>query len=126
VVEIRSTIRAQLPRIEFGKIAKKILGAGYTLSLVICGDTLTKRLNREFRKKDYPANVLSFSLSKNEGEIFLNVKKARREAKALTIPWERRVTHLFVHGCFHLKGYKHGARMDVLERTFLKRFGFKY
>src|SRR3989338_6060056 len=71
--------------VPFGKIAEKILGKNYSLSLVLSGDKLTRKINRTYRKKDYPANVLSFALSKDEGEIFLNVRKAEREAKTLGI-----------------------------------------
>ena len=110
-----------MPRIAFDKIAKEILGNGYELSLVLIGDTLMHRLNSEYRNKNYPTNVLSFPIDTKEGEIFINVRKAEREAKALSIPKKERIAYLFTHGCLHLKGLEHGKKMDVLEEQFMKK-----
>jgi probable rRNA maturation factor len=121
MVDIRYTIRERL-RLPFEKIANEALGKGYQLSLVICGDRLAQRMNKEYRKKTYRPNVLSFPLSKTEGEIFLNIRKAAREAKHEGIPRDKRVALLFVHGCFHLVGYDHSDRMEALEQKVLKKF----
>ena len=120
-VEITCTVRGHSLAIPFGKIAEKILGKNYSLSLVLSGDKLTRKINRAYRKKDYPANVLSFALSKNEGEIFLNVRRAEREAKALGISLRYRVAHLFAHGCLHLAGLPHGKKMDESEKKILQK-----
>lgn len=106
-------------------MARAILPSGYELSLVVCGDDLAQRMNREYRKKTYIPNVLSFPLAKNEGEIFLNVRKAEREARALGISRDFRLAHLFIHGCAHLAGLDHSDRMDALETRVLRKFGFK-
>ncbi|MDP3965495.1 MAG: rRNA maturation RNase YbeY [bacterium] len=133
--EIRCTISSRVPRIPFETIARDILSERYVLSLVLCGDTLTKRINRTYSlpalklrqagKKDYAPNVLSFPLGEYEGEIFLNVRKAEREARAADISARERIALLFVHGCLHLRGMKHGHKMEAEERKVLKRFGFK-
>ncbi len=120
----RTTIRGKVPRIQFEKIAQKILGGTYSLSLVLCGDTLGRRLNAQYRKKTYKPNVLSFPLSKQEGEIFLNVRKAEREARAEGISSARRIAFLFIHACLHLKGLDHGNTMDALEQRHMKTAGF--
>ena len=80
-VSIKQTTRGSMPRLPFEKMAKQILGPRYELSLVVCGDSLAQRMNKIYRKKTYKPNVLSFPLSKTEGEIFLNVQCAKREAK---------------------------------------------
>lgn len=121
MVDIRYTVRDKV-RLPFEAMARMALGKGYQLSLVICGDRLAQRMNREYRKKSYRPNILSFPLSKMEGEIFLNIRKAAREARAEGIPARRRLALLFVHGCFHLAGYKHGDRMEALEQKVLKKF----
>lgn len=136
IVEITCTLRAACPsgllpskkgkslvgQIPFEEIARAILGARYELSLVICGNALAKRLNLAHRKKNNSANVLSFPLNSHEGEIFLNIRKAAREAREYGISIRERVTHLFAHGCLHLKGVRHGARMDALEKKAIERF----
>ena len=123
IVEIKQTV-ADTVRLPFDKIATAALPKGYQLSLVICGDRLVQRMNKEYRKKTYRPNVLSFPLSKTEGEIFLNVRKAAREARLEGISTNARIALLFIHGCFHLAGYKHGDRMEALEQKALKKFGF--
>lgn len=122
-LDIKRTVKDTV-RLPFEKMAALALPKGYQLSLVICGDTLAQRMNREYRKKTYRPNVLSFPLSKTEGEIFLNIRKAAREARRLGISANARAALLFVHGCFHLAGYDHSDKMEALERKVLKKFRF--
>lgn len=124
-IDIRTTTRGIAPRVPFKDIAREILPKDYSLSIVVCGDTLSRRINRAYRNKDYSPNVLSFSIGENEGEIFLNIRKAEREAKEFGMTARERIAHLFVHGCFHLKGYDHGSAMDTLEIRILKKFKFQ-
>ncbi len=122
-LDIRSTVKSPATRgIPFGKIAKAILPT-CDLSLVICGDALATKINKQYRKKSYSPNVLSFELEKNAGEIFLNVMTAAREAKKFNMPLKKRLALLFVHGCFHLKGLAHGDKMEREEHKILKKFG---
>ena len=124
VTEIRQVVKLRTLRIPFEDMASEVLSQRYVLSLVICGDTLARRINRMYRKKDYSPNVLSFPLGEYEGEIFLNMRKAEREAKAAGISARERVALLFAHGCLHLRGLKHGTEMEKLEENTLKKFGF--
>lgn len=117
---LHNTTRGPVPRVPFERIATRILGTSYTLSLVMCGDMLAQRLNREYRKKTYKPNVLSFPLSKTEGEIFLNRRKAEREATLYGVSARERIAFLFIHACLHLKGFDHGNTMDRLEQTYLR------
>lgn len=121
-MDIKSTIRSRTPHLPYEAMTRAVLGARYELSLVICGDTLARRINNEYRKKSYKPNVLSFPLSKNEGEIFLNVRKAEREARETGVSLKHRLGLLFVHGLFHLKGLDHGATMEKAELEILRRF----
>lgn len=125
-LSIRTTTRGSLtlPRVPFELFAGRILPRTYTLSLVLCGDHLARRLNAEYRKKTYSPNVLSFPLSDTEGEIFINVRKAAREARRIGIPTRERIAHLFVHGCLHLSGIGHGPAMERREKTLLSGASF--
>jgi len=96
-------------------IKEKILGKDYELSLVFCKDTLSRKLNRIYRGKDKPTNILSFPLSKNSGEIFINTDRLDGFSP----------TYLFIHGLLHLKGMQHGVKMDNEEKRFLKLFNGK-
>lgn len=129
-VDIKTTVRRApfvlngARRLPFEKMLAITLGNNYELSLVICGDALARSINKKYRGKTYAANVLSFPLSKGEGEIFLNVRCAEREAKKYGVSKQNRLALLFVHGLFHLKGMKHGEKMEREEQKILKKFGF--
>lgn len=129
LIEIRKTTRGRVPRVPFEAIARTLLssprqrrGERYQLSLVLCGDALARKMNRTYRKKTYAANVLSFPLDKYEGEIFLNVEAAAREAKRFRVSFRARLALLFTHGCLHFKGMRHGRAMEQLEKRTLRKF----
>ncbi|MDO8522142.1 MAG: rRNA maturation RNase YbeY [bacterium] len=124
LIEIKQTVKTRVPLIPFAGIARAVLNERYVLSLVICGDTLARRINRTYRKKDYSPNVLSFPLGEYEGEIFLNVRCAEREARAAKMNVRERIALLFAHGCLHLRGLRHGTVMENMEKNILKKFGF--
>ena len=116
-LELRNLTKRPIPsRPLLSALTKKALGKRYTLSLVICADALTQKLNRVYRQKNSPANVLSFSYAKNSGEIFLNVAKAQREAKKEGVSTNSRLLLLFVHALAHLRGFSHGTAMDRFEK----------
>ena len=120
---IKQTTKGKLPRLPFALMKDTCLGNNYELSLVFAGDTLTKRLNITYREKNKPANVLSFPLSKNSGEIFINLKRAKIEAAKRDESFDSFVGFLFIHGMLHLKGYDHGSKMERAENTLRKKFG---
>ena len=126
MIEIVNTTRRAASRralsVPFSNIADAILGKKFELSLVLCGDTLSTRINREYRNKTYRPNVLSFPLSDSTGEIYLNLRVAEAESKKYAIRFEDRVAYLFIHGCIHVKGLDHGPAMNKLERHFLQKF----
>ena len=93
------------------KLKNQVLGEKYDLSFSYAGSDEMRRLNNLYRKKDCSANVLSFPLSSNEGEILIN-KNHRRSAYA---------DYLFIHSLLHLKGLKHGKKMDEKEAEIMKK-----
>lgn len=100
-----------------------VLGKSYVLSLVFCDDILSKKLNGVYKGKNRPTNILSFPLDKKEGEIFLNIKQARREAKTFGRNTANFIGFLFIHGLVHLKGFTHSSRMEAQEIIVRKKFG---
>ena len=120
---IKATVRRSVPPLPYEQLVRIVLGPRYELSLVLCGDALARKLNKQHRHKTYAANVLSFPLSATEGEIFLNVVAAAREARRFETTSRKRLALLFVHGLLHLKGLRHGRTMDTRERKILRAFG---
>lgn len=125
MLDTRTTI-TDTPHIPWEKIANAVLGSSYELSLILCGDTLARRVNRESRKKTYSPNVLSFPMTELDGEIVLNIRKAKREAAKYGHSYTEHVVYLFIHGLLHLKGMDHGDTMEHAEKHFLKRFKDTY
>ncbi len=119
---ITNTTRATLPRISFADIKNIALGKNYNLSLVFIGERRSRTLNRAYRDKDKPTNILSFTLDKNEGEIFITLKKAEREAKQFDRTFQNFIAFLFIHGCMHLKGMEHGSTMEKAEEKLRRAF----
>ena len=107
----------------FGLIKKAILPKDYILSLVFIGEKRSKTLNRIYRGKNYPTDILSFPLSKTSGEIFINPHHAKIESRKFGRNPENFLLFLFIHGMCHLKGMTHGSRMETLERKYRARFG---
>jgi probable rRNA maturation factor len=91
------------------------------MTIRIVGRAEGRRLNREFRKKDYATNVLSF----HSGDVVLChpvvVREAREQGKSVRAHY----AHLVMHGMLHLRGLRHGKRMEAREIGLLRRFGFR-
>jgi probable rRNA maturation factor len=122
-LSIHQTIKGKLPRLPFLELKQAALGKKYSLSLVFIGDKKARTLNRTYRGKDKPTNVLSFSLDNTSGEIFIDVPLARRQAKKFERTGDNFIGFLFIHGLFHLKGMAHGSTMEKAEQKLRKRFG---
>jgi len=106
----------------FREMKEKVLGKKYELSVVWIGSTLSRRMNRELRGKDKPANILSFPLTPSSGEIFIDLARSKKEAPLFDENHEQFLKHLFIHGLHHLKGMEHGEEMDNAETKTRKKF----
>lgn len=93
------------------------------LSLAFVSDAEIHVLNRDYRHKDTPTNVLSFpdeGPAPLLGDIVLAFETVQREAAEKSISLEQHTTHLIIHGFLHLQGYDHqtdatAAEMEALE-----------
>jgi probable rRNA maturation factor len=103
------------------------------LAIVLTDDSAIRTLNRQWRGKDEPTNVLSFPAAEPQpdtpvvlGDIVIAYQTAAREALAEGKPFMHHLAHLAVHGFFHLLGYGHETAkearvMEALETTVLAR-----
>ncbi len=112
----------EVPALPYASIKEKILGKSYDLTVVFCTPKESQERNRTYREKDYPTNILSFPTETTEGEIYICLSVARRDAKKFDMSYSEFLHLLFVHGCLHLKGHDHGSTMDELEHKYLKQF----
>jgi pyridoxine 5-phosphate synthase len=85
------------------------------LSILLLGDGRVAELNRTYRRKSGPTNVLAFAMREGEGpdegpllgDIVISVETAAREARREGTSLHRRLTVLLIHGLLHLLGLDH-------------------
>jgi probable rRNA maturation factor len=115
--------------------ATKILDKDFScteMSVVLSDDQHVQNLNKTFRHKDSPTNVLSFD-SEIEGElgdIILAYETVMHEAKEANILPVDHTLHLIIHGFLHLLGYDHeeeheATKMEDMEIQILKSLNIK-
>lgn len=114
--------RTVLPNTPFNAIKDAALGVKYELSVCFVTSEEIQKLNLQYRNINKPTDILSFPLSKTEGEIYISPKESRVEAKKFDRTYENFISFLFIHGCIHLKGYDHGATMEDIEVKLRKTF----
>ncbi len=116
---------ARLRRVLAG--AADVLGVSGELALVLAGDRLVRRLNRDYRHKDRPTDVLSFPGEGGEkglGDIVISVETAERNARGLGRSLPQELDVLALHGFLHVLGHDHetdGGKMQRLERRLRRR-----
>lgn len=115
--------RATPPRVAFDELKNEALGRAYGLTLIFVSPARIKKLNLIYRGKNRATDILSFPLSKSEGEIYLCLAEIKKEARREGLTLEKMLSSLFIHGCVHLKGYDHGATMERIEQKIRNRFG---
>ncbi len=106
----------------------------YELTILLTDDQEMRTLNRDWRGKDAPTNVLSFPANDKLsgpgllGDIALAYETISDEARARAVAPSDHVAHLVVHGVLHLVGFDHeddahAERMEDLERRALAALG---
>ncbi|MEL7189366.1 MAG: rRNA maturation RNase YbeY, partial [Pseudomonadota bacterium] len=126
-----------------GEVARELACMRLQTSVLFTSDAEVHTLNREWRDRDKPTNVLSFPmLTRAElfdlaadgppvmlGDIALAYETCAREAEEKSIPLEHHAAHLIIHGLLHLAGYDHvhsdeeAEAMEALEIRALAKMG---
>jgi probable rRNA maturation factor len=106
------------------------------VNVLLTSDEEARRINTQWRQRDYAPNVLSFPAApmpghaaRPLGDIVLAAGVVAREADAQGKPLEAHLAHLLVHGVLHLAGHDHisdgdAALMESAEIEILKGMGF--
>ena len=113
------------------------------LDIVFCDSNKTHELNREYRNKDYPADIITFAIFAdseekfifdgeiNLGEVMIALDKVRDEALKKGKAPEDELAFLISHGILHLLGFDHQTEADynfivALQNEALQSIGIKY
>lgn len=133
IERIDESLRAAFAATDFGPCLNDEEMA--ELSLLLSSDDHVQALNKTYRGKDKPTNVLSFpgdeggeGLPRHFGDIIIAYDVVMREAEDQKKHPVDHLLHLCVHGCLHLLGYDHirdedAEIMENLERQILKTIG---
>jgi probable rRNA maturation factor len=136
IVNRQRRIRLPVKPLEdfFDRVRRELGFPQDAVSIQLISDAAMARLNRTFRHKPGPTDVLSFPANgarakrsaRYVGDIAISPETARRNARrfARTLPVEMRI--LILHGMLHLAGFDHETdrgEMDRLERRLRRRLG---
>jgi probable rRNA maturation factor len=119
------------------------------MSVTFTDNARIQVINREYRGKDQPTDVISFALEetgadelpiifetetalfpRNLGDIIISTERAAEQAKEYGHSWEREIGFLAVHGFLHINGYDHMEPEDEkemfgLQKEILDAYGLK-
>ncbi|WP_391201957.1 rRNA maturation RNase YbeY [Psychrobacillus sp. L4] len=130
--------------LQFTAEQQKVKG-GSEVSVTFVTNDAIQEINRTYRKKDVPTDVISFAMEEMGdgeieikdadiptllGDIVISVERANEQAESYAHTVERELCFLAVHGFLHLLGYDHGTKdeekiMFGLQETILQAFGLK-
>ena len=101
--------------------------ADAAVALLLADDELLWRLNREYRDRDEPTDVLAFPAAEGDvfpsgddeelpylGDIAVSVGSVRRQAADADLSFEDELRHVVLHALLHLLGYDHEQTADAL------------
>ena len=106
------------------------------VNIVFVDDKMITGLNSGYLNHHFTTDVLSFLLSeqnekKLEGEVYVNVEQAKRQASEYTVTIKNEIGRLVIHGALHLLGYEDNTpgkkrRMTKKEDFYLGNSGLEY
>lgn len=109
-----------------------------TFDILFCDSEKTHQINRDYRDKDYPADIITFAIFADDetkfvldedinlGEILLALDKVREEAKKHNVSDEYELYFLIAHGILHLLGFDHQTAEDYNFVVEVQKKALKY
>ena len=125
--------RAALPRHKVIKWIRHALQDDAEITVRIVDAEEGQALNRDYRKKDYATNVLTFDYTQEPivtADLVLCAPVVAKEAKEQNKTLEEHYAHLLVHGALHAQGWDHeededAQVMELRESEIMARLGFE-
>lgn len=113
------------------KVCKYLRLIDISITLIVTDNDYICKLNKRYRKKDYPTDIISFAYRESSfpnkhlkkemlGDIYLSLEKALKQSEEYGVGFEDEVKHLLVHGVLHLIGYDHEISKEHEERMLEK------
>ncbi|HPS21352.1 MAG TPA: rRNA maturation RNase YbeY [Candidatus Paceibacterota bacterium] len=117
--------KCKLPSLPFSNIKKDILGEKFELSIVFVTEKQSQEFNNRYRNKNNPTNILSFCLSKTEGEILICPNIVKTQLKDFDRNLKEMIGFLVIHGMLHLKGMEHSDKMERAEKKYDQKYFYR-
>lgn len=117
---LTNTTKITKIKINFKKLKNIILDEKYDLSVVLNKEKPMQELHKTWLKKEGATTILSFPLTQMKGEIFLCPTYIKKETKKNNLDYKLYFKKIYIHGLLHLKGLKHGKKMEQEENKILK------
>ena len=126
--------RTALPRHKVARWLRHSLDLDGEITVRIVGAEEGQRLNREFRKKDYATNVLTFDYMQSPvvmADLVLCAPVVAQEAREQGKTLRAHYAHLLVHGALHAQGWDHetseadAEAMEAHEIKIMQKLEFK-
>jgi probable rRNA maturation factor len=108
--------REALPRARVVRCLRQALARPAELTVRIVGTEEGQALNRDYRQKDYPTNVLTFDYSHEPvvvADLVLCAPVVEAEAREMGVALADHYAHLLVHGALHAQGHDHEAEDEA-------------
>lgn len=109
-----------------------------TFDILFCDSKKTHQINREYRNKDYPADIITFAIFADDdakfildndinlGEIILALDKVKEEANKHNVTDRYELYFLIAHGILHLLGFDHQSEEDYNFVVEVQKKALKY
>jgi probable rRNA maturation factor len=131
-IQFATTERRLPARNRLRTFARAALERAALVTLRVVDEAEARQLNREFRGRDYPTNVLTFVYTDSDpvtGDIVLCAPVITAEARSQHKDPEAHYAHLVVHGMLHLQGYDHEREheatvMEARESEIVMELGY--
>lgn len=96
--------------------------ANKEINVVFISNNQIQEMNKQYRNKDYPTDVLTFPNGENNqlGDVVISLEKCEEQRIELEHSFERELGFLFIHGVLHTLGYDHQTEDDELEMVQLQ------
>ena len=121
-ITILKEANIRVPRKQLEHIYNDTLKKKMSLNVIFTNGSSIKKLNKEFRNKNYTPNILTFPNTDIPSEIYINAPMAKKEAHQNEVSLREHILFLFIHGTLHLLGNAHGKQMDTLEDIYSKKY----
>ncbi|MFH1426843.1 MAG: rRNA maturation RNase YbeY [Candidatus Kerfeldbacteria bacterium] len=98
--------------------AQEVLGIPEELAVtvVVVSDEEIQAVNKKYRGKDSPTDVLSFRYDTATAELLLGADQIRRQAEELQVPVEDEARRMIIHGLVHVMGHDHEESQEQAQK----------